>query len=71
VGVRKISWREVFKFLSGAAFAGSIANFYLYLHNIPVSFLGYTIAPGLLGVRAAIQFVVFVVLFYFGYVKKP
>ena len=30
----KIRWREVFKFLSGAAFAGSIANFYLWLTGI-------------------------------------
>jgi len=25
----KIRWREVFKFLSGAAFAGSLANLFL------------------------------------------
>jgi hypothetical protein len=28
--MRKIPWREVFKFLSGVAFAGSIANFYTF-----------------------------------------
>jgi len=66
----RIKWREVFKFLSGAAFAGSLANFYLYLYHIPVPFLGYTISPELLGARAALQFVLFVVFFYFGYLKK-
>jgi hypothetical protein len=66
----RIKWREVFKFLSGAALAGSLANFYLYLYRIPIPFLGYTISPELLGVRAALQFVLFLVFFYFGYLKK-
>jgi hypothetical protein len=66
----RIKWREVLKFLSGAAFAGSIANFYLYLHNIAVPFLGYTISPQLLGVRAAVQFIAFLVFFYFGYLRE-
>ena len=62
-----IRWNEVFKFLSGAAFAGSIANGYLYFHNISVPFLGYMIPARLLGVRAAVQLVLCVVFFYFGY----
>jgi hypothetical protein len=66
----RIKWREVFKFLSGAAFAGSIANLYLYAHNISVPFLGYIISPELLGARGAFQFLLFVVFFYFGYLKK-
>jgi hypothetical protein len=63
----KIAWREVFKFLSGAALAGSVANLYLSLAGISVPFMGYTITPGLLGLRAAVQFVLFVVFFYFGW----
>ena len=66
----RIKWREVFKFLSGAALAGSFANCYLWLSGISVPFLGYTITPRLLGARAAAQFVLFVVFFYFGYMKK-
>jgi hypothetical protein len=66
----KIKWREVFKFLSGAALAGSLANFYLWLSGISVPFLGYTITPRLLGARAVVQFVLFVVFLYFGWVKK-
>ena len=65
-----VKWREVFKFLSGAAFAGSMANFYLAVHNIAVPFLGYTISARLLAARAAGQFVFFVAFFYFGYLKK-
>ncbi len=52
----KIRWREIFKFPSGAALAGSFANFYLWLSGISVPSLGYTITPRLLGVRAALQF---------------
>ncbi len=66
----KIDWREVFKFLSGAAFVGSAANLYLYLNNVAIPFLGYTIAPQLLGLRAFVGFILFLVFFYFGYLKK-
>jgi len=66
----RINWREVFKFLSGATFVGSITNLYLYLTHIAVPFLGYTITPELLGLRSLIQFVLFLVFFYFGYLKK-
>jgi len=66
----RIKWREVFKFLSGAAFAGSLANFYLWLSGLSVPFLGYTITPRLLGARAVVQFVLFVVFLYFGWLRK-
>jgi len=66
----RIKWREVFKFLSGATLAGSFANFYLWLSGVSVPFLGYTITPRLLGARAVVQFVLFVVFLYFGYVRK-
>ena len=66
----KINWKEVFKFLSGAAFVASAANLYLYLNNISVPFLGYTITPELLGLRSLVGFVLFFVFFYYGYLKK-
>jgi len=66
----KINWREVFKFLSGAAFVGSITNLYLYLNNISVPFLGYTITPELLGFKSLMGLVLFLVFFYYGYQKK-
>lgn len=68
--MKKIQWREVFKFLSGAALAGSFANFYLYANHIAVPFLGRSISPGLLGARAAVQFALFIVFLYFGYLRK-
>lgn len=66
----KIKWREVFKFLSGAAFAGSLANFYLWLTGISVPFLGYAITPRLFGARAVVSFALFVVFFYLGWLRK-
>ncbi|OGK19152.1 hypothetical protein A3G67_02670 [Candidatus Roizmanbacteria bacterium RIFCSPLOWO2_12_FULL_40_12] len=66
----RINWKEFFKFLSGAAFVGSITNAYLYFNNISLPFLGFTIAPGLLGMRAVVLSVLFLVFFYFGYLKK-
>jgi hypothetical protein len=66
----KINWKEVFKFLSGAAFAGSLANAYLYFSNITISFFGFTITPELLGLRLILQFGLFLTFFYYGYLKK-
>jgi hypothetical protein len=57
----------VFKFLSGAAFAGSVANGYLWLSGMSVPFVGYQISPTLLGWRAVLQFALFMVLGYFGW----
>jgi hypothetical protein len=68
--MRKVKWREVFKFLSGAALAGSFVNFYLWLNGVSVPFLGYTVTPRLLGLRGLVQFVLFVVFLYFGWLRK-
>ena len=65
-----VKWREVFKFLSGAAFAGSVANLYLAVYHVAVPVLGYTISPRVLGIRGVVGLVLCVVFFYFGYVRK-
>lgn len=66
----RVKWREVFKFLSGAALVGSITNFYLYVNDISIPVFGYTISPGLLAVRSVVGFLFFSLFFYFGYLKK-
>ena len=68
--LRGIKLREVFKFLSGAALAGSLTNFYLWSCNVSLPFLGWTVTPQLLGARAIVQFVFFVVFLYFGWFKS-
>lgn len=66
----KINWKEVFKFLSGAAFVGAGTNFYLSINNISLPFLGFTLTPEFLGFRAVVGFILFLFFFYFGYLKK-
>ncbi|MBV9439862.1 MAG: hypothetical protein JOZ24_07720 [Candidatus Eremiobacteraeota bacterium] len=67
----KIDGKEVSKFLAGVAFAGSIANAYLARKGIAVPFLTYRISPSFLGVRAVMQFVLFLAFFYYGFVRRP
>jgi len=66
----KINCKEVFKFLSGAAFVGAGTNLYLSLNNISLPFLGYTFSPQFLGLRGLVGSILFLVFFYFGYLKK-
>lgn len=66
----RIPWREVFKFLSGAAFIGSITNLYLWWHDMALPFFGWTIQPWLLGVRGVVAAVLCGVFFYLGWGRK-
>ncbi len=66
----KVNWREIFKFLSGFTAASFFANLFLYMNNVSLSFLGYTIPQELLGVRSLVNLILFGVFFYFGYVKR-
>jgi hypothetical protein len=67
-----VNWKEVCKFLSGAFFVSAGVLFYLYLVGSPVPVVGAHLAvtPTVNGVRAAVHAVLFVVFFYFGYVRK-
>jgi hypothetical protein len=65
-----INWKEVSKFLSGAFFVSAGTNAYFYFIHLAVPFLGFTISPELLGVRSIIHFVLFLLCFYFGFVRK-
>jgi hypothetical protein len=67
----KIRWREVFKFLSGAAFAGSLANLFLWVTGVSVPFIGYTMTPTLFGLRAAVSFLLCLLFFYLGWLREP
>ncbi|MGO8943063.1 MAG: hypothetical protein ACLQJ7_05250 [Syntrophobacteraceae bacterium] len=66
----RINWKEVFKFLSGAFFVSAGANWYLSWCHIEVPFAGFTMSPELLGFRGCIHFVLFLVTFYFGFIRK-
>ena len=71
--MRRINWREVCKFGSGAAFVGTIANTYLWTYDIsaPFPLVGYMIPPWLFGVRALISAAIFAICVYVAYLRKP
>jgi uncharacterized protein (DUF486 family) len=65
-------WKEVCKFLSGAFFVSAGVLFYFYLAGTPVPVLGahISISPEVNGVRAVVHLALFLVFFYFGYIRK-
>jgi len=68
----KITWKEVCKFLAGAFFVSAGVLFYLYITGTPVPVIGthFVVAPGVNGVRSIIHAILFLVTFYFGFVRK-
>jgi hypothetical protein len=69
----KINWREVLKFLSGSFFVTAGASWYFYLlhMSVPFPFFGFTtMTPEFLGIRGFIHFALFMISFYFGFIKK-
>jgi uncharacterized protein (DUF486 family) len=67
-----INWREVCKFLSGAFFVSTGVLFYLFVAGSPVPLLGteLSMAPAVNGMRAIVHLALFMVFFYFGYIRK-
>ena len=68
--MKKIKWREIFKFLSGAFFVTAGASWYFALYQIAVPFMGTKMSPDFLWIRGFIHFGLFLSTFYFGFVKK-
>ena len=66
----KIQWQELFKFLCGAAFAGSLANLYLWMNGISVPLGRFTITPAIFGVRGVIGLAAFVLFLYLGWLRE-
>jgi hypothetical protein len=75
VGSLYFAWRNrgFRKFLAGAFFVSSGTLFYLYLANVSVPLLGTSFAetPQVSGGRSIVHFMLFLLCFYFGFVKKP
>ena len=66
----KINWKEVCKFVSGAAFADSAVNAVLYFNNTQVSVFGFTQPRELWGIRIVLQFALFLITFYYGFLQR-
>jgi hypothetical protein len=65
--------RDVRKFLAGAFFVSSGILFYLYLADVSVPLLGTSFieTPRISGARSIVHFILFLLCFYFGFVRKP
>src|SRR5947209_17174813 len=65
--------REFRKFLAGAFFVSSGVLFYLYLADVSVPLLGtgFVETPKISGGRCIVHFILFLLCFYFGFVRKP
>jgi hypothetical protein len=64
---------EVRKFLAGAFFVSSGVLLYLALARVSIPILGTTLVqtPELARGRSAVHFLLFLLCFYFGFLKKP
>ena len=65
--------RDFRKFLAGAFFVNSGVLFYLYLAEVSVPILGtnFVQTPSVSGFRSVIHLILFLLFFYFGFVKTP
>jgi len=68
-----LRYRDVRKFLAGAFFVSSGILFYLYLADVSVPLLGTSFieTPKISGLRAFVHFILFLLCFYFGFVRRP
>jgi hypothetical protein len=61
------------KFLAGAFFMSSVILFYHWLADVRVPLLGTdaVLSPEINGLRAGVQFILFLVCGYYGFIHKP
>jgi hypothetical protein len=68
--VKKIPWKEVCKFLAGAFFVSSGVLLYLYMTGVSVPVFGLTVTPEINGARSIVHFILFLICFYLGFIRK-
>jgi len=66
----RVFWKEVFKFLSGAFFVTAGASWYLSWCDIAVPFFNTQMTPKFLFIRGFIHFALFLITFYFGFLRN-
>lgn len=67
-----VRYRDVRKFLAGAFFVSSGIMFYLYLADVSVPILGtgFVETPAISRGRSIIHFILFLICFYFGFLRR-
>jgi hypothetical protein len=74
IGSLYFAWRntDFRKFLAGAFFLSSGILFYLYFADVSVPLLGtsFVETPQISGGRSIVHFILFLLCFYFGFVRK-
>jgi len=68
--MKKINRKEVCKFLSGAFFVTAGASWYFLLVAYLCAVFGHSMSPLFLFIRGFIHFGLFLITFYFGFIKK-
>jgi membrane-anchored protein YejM (alkaline phosphatase superfamily) len=68
--MKKIKWKEIFKFLSGAFLVTAGASWYFAWYKVDVPFMGTTMSHEFLAVRGFFHFALFLLTLYFGYIRK-
>lgn len=75
IGSFYFAWRDsgFRKFLAGAFLVSSGILFHLYLADVSVPLLGteFVESPQISGGRSVVHFILFLVCFYFGFLKQP
>ena len=66
----KINRKDIYKFLSGAFFVTAGVSWYLSWYQIEVPLLGFTMTPEFVWFRVFLDFALFLISFYFGFVRK-
>lgn len=68
--MKKINWKEVAKFLSGAFFVTAGASWYFAYYMVDVPFMGTTMTHRFLAVRGFLHFALFLLTFYYGFIRR-
>ncbi|HET7854052.1 MAG TPA: hypothetical protein VFM04_06315 [Candidatus Methylomirabilis sp.] len=68
--LKRIPWKDVFKFLSGAFFVSAGVLLYLYVVSVSVPVGGYIVTPETDGLRSIVHYILFATCFYLGYIRK-
>jgi len=68
--MKKINWKEIFKFLSGAFFVTAGASWYFAQIKMDIPFMGTTMTHEFLFIRGFIHFTLFLITFYIGFILK-